>query len=76
MCLKIILKVTKNKGFTLSLEDKFFEKPQKEGRGINLTLTGILGLMENFIFCAMMGLLELLTDGPTVGGGRQKCPPP
>ena len=26
MCLKIILKVTKNQGFTLSLEDTFFEK--------------------------------------------------
>ena len=31
----IILKVTKNQGFTFSLEDTFFEKPQKEwvGRG-------------------------------------------
>ena len=28
MCLKIILKVTKNQGFTISLEDTFFEKPQ------------------------------------------------
>ena len=28
MCFKIILKVTKNQGFTLSLEDTFFEKPQ------------------------------------------------
>ena len=28
MYLKIILKLTKNQGFTLSLEDKFFEKPQ------------------------------------------------
>ena len=27
MCLKLILKVTKNQGFTLSLEDTFFEKP-------------------------------------------------
>ena len=27
MCFKIILKVTKNQGFTLSLEDTFFEKP-------------------------------------------------
>ena len=27
MCLKIVLKVTKNQGFTLSLEDAFFEKP-------------------------------------------------
>ena len=28
MCLKMILKVTKNQGFTLSVEDTFFEKPQ------------------------------------------------
>ena len=30
MCLKIILKATKNQGFTLSLEDTFLEKPQEE----------------------------------------------
>ena len=28
MCLKIILKVTKNQDFSLSLEDTLFEKPQ------------------------------------------------
>ena len=28
MCLKIILKVTKIQGFTLSLEDTLFNKPQ------------------------------------------------
>ena len=28
MCLMVILKVTKNHGFILSLEDTFFEKPQ------------------------------------------------
>ena len=33
MCLKVILKVTKNQGFTLSLEDTFFEKPQEGGGG-------------------------------------------
>ena len=27
----ILLKVTKNQGFILSLEDTFFEKPQVEG---------------------------------------------
>ena len=27
MCLMIILKVTKSQGFTLSLEDTFFEPP-------------------------------------------------
>ena len=29
MCFEIILKVTKNQGFTLSLEDTVFEKPQE-----------------------------------------------
>ena len=28
LCFKIILKVTKNQGFTLSVEGKIFEKPQ------------------------------------------------
>ena len=32
ICLMIMLKVTKNQGFTLSLEDTLFEKPQ-EGEG-------------------------------------------
>ena len=32
MCFKIILKVTKNQGFTLSSEDTFFRKPQEGGR--------------------------------------------
>ena len=32
MCFKILLKVTKNQGFNLSLEDTFFEKP-RWGRG-------------------------------------------
>ena len=32
MCLKIILKVTKNQGFTLYLEDTFFKKPSAGGR--------------------------------------------
>ena len=33
MCLKIILKVTKNQGFSLSLEDTLFEKPQGKRGG-------------------------------------------
>ena len=33
MYLKIILKVTKNQGFTLSLEDTFFGKAQGVGMG-------------------------------------------
>ena len=31
MCLKIILRVTKNQGFCLSLEDTLFEEPQGGG---------------------------------------------
>ena len=31
MCFKVILKATKKKGFTLSLEDTIFEKQQREG---------------------------------------------
>ena len=35
MCFKIIFKVTKSQGFTLSLEDAFFEKPRGErGEGV------------------------------------------
>ena len=33
MWLKIMLKISKNQGFTLSLEDTFFKKPQEWGRG-------------------------------------------
>ena len=48
MCFKIILKVTKNQGFTFSLEDTFFEKPQgQRWERVNLTplpFPGILGL--------------------------------
>ena len=32
MCFKIILKVTKKQGSTLSLEDTFFKKPQEVGQ--------------------------------------------
>ena len=42
MCLKIILKVTKNQGFSLSLEDTLFEKPQ--GGGVKLIPPAVLGL--------------------------------
>ena len=39
MCLIIIVKVTKNKGFTLSVEDTLFEKPQA-------TPPAVLGLIQ------------------------------
>ena len=42
MYLMIILKVTKNQGFTLSLKDTFFEKPQ--GGGGQIDPPAVLGL--------------------------------
>ena len=42
ICLKIMLKVTKNRGFTLSLEDTLFEKPR--GGGGAIYRPGILGV--------------------------------
>ena len=49
MCLKIILKVTKSQGFTLSVGDTFFEK-LREG-GVKLTpLPAVLGLMVELYF--------------------------
>ena len=42
MCIKIMLKVTKNQGFIFSLEDTFFEKPRGGGRQIDPPV--VLGL--------------------------------
>ena len=47
MCLKIILKATKNQGFTLSLEDTLFEKTTGGG-GVKLTRTHIHPLPSRF----------------------------
>ena len=46
MCLTITLKVTKNQGFTLSLEGTFFEKPKRKvgGGGQTDTPPAVLGL--------------------------------
>ena len=38
MCPMIILKVTENQAFTLSLEDTFFEKPQEGVINCHLSL--------------------------------------
>ena len=48
VCLKIIVKVTKNQGFALSLEDTFFEKPQGRGQIDSPPPfpSAVLGLME------------------------------
>ena len=43
MCFEIILKVTKNQGFTLSLADTFFEKPQG---GVNLKMQVFLSMCD------------------------------
>ena len=36
MCFKVISKVTKNQGSTLSIENRFFKKPRGKGGGVNL----------------------------------------
>ena len=61
ICLKIILKFTKNQGFSLSLEDTFFGKPQ--GEGVNLTSSAVLGL-THFNPNATLGW-NWLTNWPT-----------
>ena len=47
----IILKVTKRQGFTLSLEDTFFEKPQ---RGQIDPPPAVLGLIKILIVCPLL----------------------
>ena len=54
MCLKIILKVTKNQGgFSLSLEDTLFEKPQggsvKLGLNVSFLPNPIFPLLPFFV---------------------------
>ena len=48
MYFKIILKVSKNQGFTFSLDDIFFEKPQ----GVNLTPRHLRIKVLLFLLCA------------------------
>ena len=50
MCLKIILKVTKNQAFILFLEDIFFEKPQGGEGGSNWPPTAVLELIIDLYF--------------------------
>ena len=47
MCFEVVLNVTKIKGFTLSLEDTFFEKLHGGGDQFDLP-PGILELAHNF----------------------------
>ena len=76
-CLKIILKVTKKKGFTLSLEDKFFEKPQKEGDQFdppgNFRVNGKLHFLCND---GLARAARRCAEGWWGLGWGQKCPPP
>ena len=44
----IILKVTKNQGFSLSLEDTFFEKPQGGSNG-HSSPPAVLGLKASIL---------------------------
>ena len=50
-CLKIILKITKNQSFFLSLEDTLFEKPQWRGSQIDPppSSPAVLGLSKTFL---------------------------
>ena len=59
MCLKIILKVTKNQGFSLFLEDTLFEKPQG---GTKLTPPAVLGLRISCcrIYAILRSLINVL----------------
>ena len=57
MYLKIILKVTKNQGFILSLEDTGFEKPQ-EGEQIDFTFNSHIYVYIHFTFKTMVQSFE------------------
>ena len=53
MCLIIILKVTKNQGFTLCSEDTIFKKPHGgEGGGVNQKNTFFMQIFRNSISSA------------------------
>ena len=53
ICFKIILKVTKNQGSTLSIENTFFKKPL-EGQ---FDPPGILGSIKPQIWCKKRGII-------------------
>ena len=67
MCLMIILKVTKNQGFAISLEDIFFEKPQ--GRSNWHPLPTILELKKLFS-CFLIALGEIIFENPEKNPGK------
>ena len=51
MRLTVILKVAKQQGFTLSLENKCLKKPQGRGAGVSLS-PSLIKLRENLFFSA------------------------
>ena len=60
ICFKIILKVTKKQGFTLSLEDTFFEKPQGGGQiDTPPSRFRVKGLKNNGISLQMANIFNL-----------------
>ena len=69
--LKIILKVTKNQGFSIYLEDKLFEKPRGEG-GVKLTPSRFrVKALSHFIVVVSYGtlmnvLLKILQNLPSM----------
>ena len=59
MCLMIILKVTKNQGFTLCLEDTIFKKPQGRGQ-IDTLPPAVLGLNKSSTQRSIVSCKEIL----------------
>ena len=59
VCLKIILKVTKKQGFSLSLEDTLFEKPQSE---VKLIYSGAVCRLFPTLSCKQFKLEKPMTE--------------
>ena len=68
MCLMIILKVKENQGFTLSLEDTFFEKPQGESNWPPPTVLGLRNRKQRVL------LNGKTSSGTDVNGGVHQGP--
>ena len=60
MCLKTILKVTKNQSFTFSLEVTFFEKPQRRGSFFFLSIWPVFLHIIPYFFAHKTKFLYLL----------------
>ena len=60
MTYMIILNVTKNQGFTLTLEDTVFEKPQEEGGCGQIDPQAVLGLREQQFYGMVGSVCEMI----------------